>query len=59
MKQSEIQSKLSSINQHLDKQKDNHPFHRIGQLRRAKMHAACLIESIDSNRCCPHPCINY
>jgi hypothetical protein len=53
MKQSEIQTKLNINNNHLNKQKDNHPFHRIGQLRRAKMHAACLIESIDSNKALP------
>ena len=53
MKQSETQTKLGINNNHLNKQKDNHPFHRIGQLRRAKMHAACLIESIDSNKALP------
>lgn len=55
MKQSETQTKLGINNNHLNKQKDNHPFHRIGQLRRAKMHAACLIESIDSNKALPLP----
>lgn len=55
MKQSEIQTKLSSNKDHLNKQKDHHPFHRISQLRRAKMHAACLIESIDSNKVLPPP----
>ncbi len=53
MKQSEIQTKLSSNIDHLNKQKGSEPFHRIGQLRRAKMHAACLIESIDSNKVLP------
>ena len=48
MKQAEIQTKLSINNNHLNKQKDNHPFHRVGQLRRAKMHAARLIDVIDS-----------
>ena len=55
MKQSEIQTKLGIYNNHLNKQKDYHQFHRIGQLRRAKMHAACLIESIDSNKALPLP----
>lgn len=53
MKQSESQTKLRSDVDHLEKQKSNHPFHRTGQLRRAKMHAACLIESIDSNKVLP------
>ncbi len=29
MKQAEIQTKLSINNNHLNKQKDNHPFHSI------------------------------
>ncbi len=53
MKQAEIQTKLSINNNHLNKQKNNHLFHRVGKLRRAKMHAACLIESIDSNKALP------
>ena len=53
MKQSKIQTKLSSNNDHLNQQKGSEPFHRIGQLRRAKMHAACLIESINSNKTLP------
>ena len=53
MKQSEIQTKLDINNNRLNKQKDHHPFQRVGQLRRAKMHAACLIESIDSNKTLP------
>lgn len=32
------------------KQQDKHQFHRTGQLRRAKLHAAYFIESLDNNR---------
>ena len=57
MKQSGIQTKLGITHNHLNTQKDNRPFQSIGQLRRAKMHAACLIESIDSNKVLP-PTLN-
>jgi hypothetical protein len=49
MKQLESQTNLVD-NHHLNKQKDSHQFHEIGQLRRARMHAANLIEAIDSNK---------
>ncbi len=38
------------INNQITKQQDNHQFHRTGQLRRAKLHAAYFIESLDNNR---------
>lgn len=57
MKQSGIQTKLGITHNHLNTREDNRPFHSIGQLRRAKMHAACLIESIDSNKVLP-PTLN-
>ena len=50
MKQPETQTNLTSNNYYLNKQKDNNPFHETGQLRRAKMHAAYLIEAIDSHK---------
>lgn len=50
MKQPETQADLTSNNYYLNKQKDNNPFHETGQLRRAKMHAAHLIEAIDSSK---------
>ena len=49
MKKSETQAPLTS-NHHLNKQKDNSQFHETGQLRRAKMHAAHLIEAIDHKK---------
>ncbi len=49
MKQPEIQANLSS-NNNLSKQKDSNQFHETGQLRRAKMHAAYLIEAVDNNK---------
>ena len=49
MKQSETQANLAS-NNHLNKQKDSNQFHETGQLRRAKMHAAYLIEAVDNNK---------
>lgn len=48
MKQSETQANLSSNNRS-SKQKDSYQFHETGQLRRAKMHAAYLIEAVDNN----------
>ena len=50
MKGSEIQTKLGIDNNHLNKQKDNHAFHRIGQLRRAKMQGTHLINTIDDQK---------
>ena len=49
MKKPETQTHLIS-NRHLNKQKDSNQFHETGQLRRAKMHAAHLIEAIDNNK---------
>ena len=49
MKQLETQTNLTT-NNHLSKQKDSNQFHETGQLRRAKMHAAYLIEAVDSNK---------
>lgn len=50
MKHPETQTNLTSNNYSLNKQKDNNSFHETGQLRRAKMHAAHLIEAIDNNK---------
>ena len=38
------------VNNPLFKQKSNHSFYEAGQLRRAKMHAARLIEAIDNKK---------
>mgnify|MGYP000856151403 CR=1 FL=1 len=39
-----------NINNLLSKQKNNHSFYEAGQLRRAKMHAARLIDAIDTQK---------
>ncbi len=39
-----------NVNNLLSRQKNNHSFYEAGQLRRAKMHAARLIESIDHKK---------
>lgn len=39
-----------NVNNPLSKQKNNRPFYEAGQLRRAKMHAARLIETIDNKK---------
>lgn len=39
-----------NVNNPLFKQKNNHSFYEAGQLRRAKMHAARLIEAIDNKK---------
>lgn len=49
MKQSEAQAN-SNVSNHLSKQKSSSPFYEAGQLRRAKMHAARLIESMDGEK---------
>lgn len=38
------------VNTPLSRAKNNHPFYEAGQLRRAKMHAARLIESVDHKK---------
>lgn len=53
MRQPETQTDPGHNNDYLSKRKNNHQFYRIGQLRRAKLHAAHLIESIGSNRVLP------
>lgn len=50
MKQPDIQKTNLNINHYLSGQKDSHQFHETGQLRRAKMHAACLINAIDDKK---------
>ena len=49
MRQSETLAN-SNISNHLSKQKNSSPFYEAGQLRRAKMHAAHLIESMDGKK---------
>ncbi len=39
-----------NVNNPLFKQKNNHSFYEAGQLRRAKMHAARLIEAVDHKK---------
>lgn len=55
MKQSETKTNLDTGDNQFNKQKDSHGFHSTGQLRRAKLHAAYLIEAIDSNKLLPPP----
>ncbi len=50
MRQLEPPTDPNYNNDYLSKRKNNHQFYRIGQLRRAKLHAAHLIESIGSNK---------
>lgn len=52
MGQSETQTN-SNISNHLSKQKNSSPFYEAGQLRRAKMHAARLIEAMDDKKMLP------
>ena len=37
-------------NIHLNQQKISHKIYEIGQLRRAKMHASCLVEGLDDKK---------
>ena len=51
MEQSEIQiNRKISQSQSLSKQKNIYPFYEAGHLRRAKMHAARYIDSIDNKQ---------
>ena len=52
MKQPEIQTHLN-VNNYSSGQKAGHQFHETGQLRRAKMHAACFIDAIDDKNALP------
>lgn len=49
MRQSETQAS-SNVSNHLSKQKNSSLFYEAGQLRRAKMHAARLIEAMDGKK---------
>ena len=53
MKQSETQTTHNASHHLLFQQNENRAFHNTGQLRRAKLHAAHLIESIDGNKLLP------
>ncbi|MBL8498770.1 hypothetical protein ABF87_08835 [Nitrosomonas sp. JL21] len=53
MKQSETKSTHDASHHLISQQSDTHAFHNTGQLRRAKLHAAHLIESIDGNKLLP------
>ncbi len=52
MKQLSIATK-HNINYQLHRRKNNYQFYESGQLRRAKMHAARLIETLDGKRLLP------
>lgn len=52
MMQAETLENLN-VNTPLSKQRNNHSFYEAGQLRRAKMHAARLIEAIDNKKTLP------
>jgi hypothetical protein len=39
-----------NVSNHLNRQEHNHSFYETGQLRRAKMHAARLIDVIDDKK---------
>lgn len=54
MKQSDTQTTHNATDHLISQQNDTHVFHNTGQLRRAKLHAAHLIESIDANKLLPH-----
>ena len=41
---------ILNVNNPLSKQKSNRSFYEAGQLRRAKMHAARLIDAVDSQK---------
>ena len=41
---------ILNVNDPLSKQKSNRSFYEAGQLRRAKMHAARLIDAVDSQK---------
>jgi len=41
---------ILNVNNSLSKQKSNRSFYEAGQLRRAKMHAARLIDAVDSQK---------
>jgi len=50
VKHSETLDKLKIIDNQMETFQENHHFHRTGQLRRAKLHAACFIESLDNHQ---------
>jgi len=52
MRQSETQLDRN-VSNHLTKQENNYSFYEAGQLRRAKMHAARLIDVIDDKKVLP------
>lgn len=54
MKHSDTQKAYNAADHPISQQNDTHVFHNTGQLRRAKLHAAHLIESIDANKLLPH-----
>ena len=58
MRQSEPQTDPNN-NDYFSKRKNNHQFHRIGQLRRAKLHAAHLMNPLITTKYCHHLCIAY
>ena len=49
MRQSETQIN-PNVGNYLNRQENSYPFYEAGQLRRAKMHAAHVIEAMDSNK---------
>ncbi|MGV8712932.1 MAG: hypothetical protein ACWA6R_10315, partial [Nitrosomonas sp.] len=53
MKQSDTPKTRNTSGHPIAQQNETHVFHNTGQLRRAKLHAAHLIESIDANKLLP------
>jgi hypothetical protein len=53
MRQSEPPTDPNYNHDYVSKRKNSHQFYQIGQLRRAKLHAARLIEFIDTKRVLP------
>jgi hypothetical protein len=53
MRQSEPPTDPDYNHDYVSKRKRNHQFYQIGQLRRAKLHAAHLIEFIDTKKVLP------
>lgn len=53
MKQSDTPKTRNTSDHPIAQQNETHVFHNTGQLRRAKLHAAHLIESIDAHKLLP------